>query len=109
MYRTQVLCRGTHLKTRRINTELPIRIHYRINLDAHKSRLPVARIELFPDLGKSILTCFGITYIADALAQTIWNRSFDELDKRRMKNMAVAAVPLGIWYSGWFSFLGTEL
>ena len=107
MYRTQVLWRGTHLKTRRINTELPIRIHYRINLDAHKSRLPVARIELFPDLGKSIVTCFGITYLADALAQSIWNRSTDDLDQRRMKNMAIAAVPLGIWYSAWFSFLGT--
>ncbi|CAG5114159.1 Oidioi.mRNA.OKI2018_I69.chr2.g8227.t1.cds [Oikopleura dioica] len=109
MYRTQVLWRGTHLKTRRINTELPIRIHYRINLDAHKSRLPLARIELFPDLGKSIVTCFGITYIADALAQSIWNRSTEDLDQRRMKNMAIAAVPLGIWYSAWFSFLDFHL
>jgi len=109
MYRTQVLCRGTHLKTRRINTELPIRIHYRINLDAHKSRLPLARIEIFPDLGKSIVTCFGITFVADALAQSIWNKSTDDLDERRMRNMAVAAIPLGIWYSAWFSFLDFHL
>lgn len=111
MYRTEVLCRGTHLKARRINTELPIRIHYRINLDAHKSRLPLARIELFPDLGKSIVTCFGITFVADAAAQSIWSnfKSIDELDQRRMRNMAVAAIPLGIWYSAWFSFLDFHL